>query len=213
MGRIVVTEFVSLDGVFESPGPAGDFEHAGWTFRFNRGADGDTFKFDEHMAAEAQLLGRVTYEGFAAAWPSVTDDVGFADRMNSMPKYVVSATLEKAEWNNSTVIGIDDVARVRDSHRGDLAGRGQRRPGARAARAQARGRGSADGVPHRAGQRAAAVRWRAADPVHPREQPAGRAGRRAGADLPSGLAPNAAAARAGRLDTRALSLPRTDSIG
>jgi thioredoxin reductase/dihydrofolate reductase len=120
MGRIVVTEFVSLDGVFESPGPVGDFEHAGWTFRFNRGADGDRFKFDEHMAAEAQLLGRVTYEGFAAAWPSVTDDVGFADRMNSMPKYVVSTTLEKAEWNNSTVIGIDDVARVRESHPGIL---------------------------------------------------------------------------------------------
>jgi dihydrofolate reductase len=118
VGRIVVTEFVSLDGVFESPGPAGDFEHAGWTFRFNRGAAGDKFKFDEHMAAEAQLLGRVTYEGFAAAWPSVTDDVGFADRMNSMPKYVVSATLEKAEWNNSTVIGIDDVARLRDSCQG-----------------------------------------------------------------------------------------------
>jgi len=118
MGRIVVTEFVSLDGVFESPGPVGDFEHAGWTFRFNRGADGDKFKFDEHMAAEAQLLGRVTYEGFAAAWPSVTDDVGFADRMNSMPKYVVSATLEKADWNNSTIIGIDDVARVRDSREG-----------------------------------------------------------------------------------------------
>jgi dihydrofolate reductase len=74
----------------------------------------------KHMAAEAQLLGRVTYEGFAAAWPSVTDDVGFADRMNSMPKYVVSATLEKAEWNNSTVIGIDDVARVRDSRKGIL---------------------------------------------------------------------------------------------
>ena len=120
MGRIVVTEFVSLDGVFESPGPAGDFEHAGWTFRFNRGADGDKFMFDEHMDAEAQLLGRVTYEGFAAAWPSVTDDVGFADRMNSMPKYVVSASLEKAQWNNSTIIGIDDVARVRDSHEGIL---------------------------------------------------------------------------------------------
>jgi dihydrofolate reductase len=120
MGTIVVTEFVSLDGVFESPGPAGDFEHAGWTFQFDRGADGDAFKFDEHMAAEAQLLGRVTYEGFAAAWPSVTDESGFADRMNSMPKYVVSGTLEKADWTNSTVIGIDDVARVRDSHAGIL---------------------------------------------------------------------------------------------
>jgi dihydrofolate reductase len=120
VGMIVVTEFVSLDGVFESPGPAGDFEHAGWTFTFDRGADGDRFKFDEHMTAEAQLLGRVTYEGFAAAWPSMTDESGFADRMNAMPKYVVSATLEKADWTNSTVIGIDDVPRVRDSHTGVL---------------------------------------------------------------------------------------------
>jgi dihydrofolate reductase len=120
VGKIVVTEFVSLDGVFESPGPAGDFEHAGWTFTFNRGEDGDKFKFDEHMSAQAQLLGRVTYEGFAAAWPSMTDDVGFVDRMNSMPKYVVSSTMEKAEWNNSTIIGISDVPRVRDSHEGVL---------------------------------------------------------------------------------------------
>jgi dihydrofolate reductase len=99
VGKIAVTEFVSLDGVFESPGPAGDFEHAGWTFTFNRGADGDAFKFEEHMTAEAQLLGRVTYVGFAAAWPSVTDESGFADRMNSMPKYVVSSTLKTAGWN------------------------------------------------------------------------------------------------------------------
>jgi dihydrofolate reductase len=120
VGKIVVTEFVSLDGVFESPGPVGDFEHAGWTFNFDRGADGDRFKFDEHMAAEAQLLGRETYEGFAAAWPTVTDEAGFADRMNSMPKYVVSATLEKAEWNNSTIIGMSDVAAVRDKHQGVL---------------------------------------------------------------------------------------------
>jgi dihydrofolate reductase len=120
VGKIAVTEFVSLDGVFESPGPAGDFEHAGWTFTFDRGADGDAFKFEELLTAEAQLLGRVTYEGFAAAWPLVTDDSGFADRMNSMPKYVVSSTLKTAEWNNSTIIGISDVARVRDAREGVL---------------------------------------------------------------------------------------------
>lgn len=120
MGKIAVTEFVSLDGVFESPGPAGDFEHAGWTFTFDRGADGDAFKFQEHMTAQAQLLGRVTYEGFAAAWPSVTDESGFADRMNSMPKYVVSSTLKTAEWNNSTIIGLSDVVGVRDAHDGVL---------------------------------------------------------------------------------------------
>lgn len=70
MGTVVVTEFVSLDGVFEAPGGGEDFEHAGWTFTFDRGEDGDRFKLDELMAADAQLLGRVTYEGFAAAWPS-----------------------------------------------------------------------------------------------------------------------------------------------
>jgi dihydrofolate reductase len=120
MGKIVVTEFVSLDGVFESPGPAGDFEHAGWTFTFDRGEDGDKFKFDELMGAQAQLLGRVTYEAFAAAWPSFTDEAGFADRMNSMPKYVVSSSMEKAEWNNSTIIAISDVAGVKDAHDGTL---------------------------------------------------------------------------------------------
>ena len=66
MGRIVVTEFVSLDGVMEDPGGAEGFEHGGWTFRFNRGAEGDQFKLDELEGAEAQLLGRVTYQAFAA---------------------------------------------------------------------------------------------------------------------------------------------------
>lgn len=126
MGKIVATEFVSLDGVFEAPG-GGEYEHAGWTFRFNRGEDGDKFKLDELTAADAQLLGRVTYEGFAQAWPSMTDEVGFADKMNNMPKYVVSSTLKKAEWNNSTIIGMSDVAGLRDRYDGDIlvAGSGQ----------------------------------------------------------------------------------------
>jgi dihydrofolate reductase len=115
MGRIVVTEFVSLDGVIEAPGGGEEFQHAGWTFQFDRGEDGDMFKFDEVMEAEAQLLGRRTYEGFAAAWPSYTDQVGFADKMNSMPKYVLSTTLESADWNNSTILrSLDDVAKLRD---------------------------------------------------------------------------------------------------
>lgn len=104
MGRIVVTEFVSLDGVIEAPGGGEDYRHAGWTFEIDRGEEGDKFKLDELMEAEAQLLGRVTYEGFAAAWPTITDEVGFAERMNSMPKYVVSSTLEEAGWSNSTVL-------------------------------------------------------------------------------------------------------------
>jgi dihydrofolate reductase len=104
MGKIVVTEFVSLDGVMEDPGGAEGFKHGGWTFEFDQGDEGNQFKLDETLEAEALLLGRVTYEGFAAAWPSMEDPVGFADKMNSMPKYVVSSTLENPEWNNSTAL-------------------------------------------------------------------------------------------------------------
>jgi dihydrofolate reductase len=104
MGRIVVTEFVSLDGVMEAPGGGEDYKHGGWTFEIARGEEGDKFKLDEIVAAEAQLLGRRTYEGFAAAWPSMTDEVGFADKFNSMPKYVFSNTLEQADWTNSTIL-------------------------------------------------------------------------------------------------------------
>jgi dihydrofolate reductase len=114
MGKIVVTEFVSLDGVMEDPGGAEGFKHGGWTFEFDQGDEGNQFKLNETLEAEALLLGRVTYEGFAAAWPSMEDPVGFADKMNSMPKYVVSSTLENPEWNNSTVVSIDAVARLKD---------------------------------------------------------------------------------------------------
>jgi dihydrofolate reductase len=109
MGKIVVTEFVSLDGVFEDPGGAEGYKHGGWSFTFNRGDDGDKFKLDELMAADAHLLGRKTYEGFAAAWPTITDEVGFAERMNSLPHYVVSSSIEKADWEPTTVIR-DNVA-------------------------------------------------------------------------------------------------------
>jgi dihydrofolate reductase len=112
VGRIVVTEFVSLDGVMEAPGGGENYKHAGWTFEIDRGEEGDKFKFDELMEADAQLLGRVTYEGFAAAWPTFTDEVGFADKMNAMPKYVVSSTLESADWNNSTILSGDFVAEM-----------------------------------------------------------------------------------------------------
>jgi dihydrofolate reductase len=110
MGRIVVTEFVSLDGVMQAPGGE-DFKYKGWSFEFDRGEEGDAFKLDEALESEALLLGRVTYEGFAAAWPS--RDGEFADKFNSMPKYVVSSTLENPEWNNSTVLEGDVVAEVR----------------------------------------------------------------------------------------------------
>src|SRR5919199_3986498 len=101
MGKIVVTEFVSLDGVMEDPGGAENVKYGGWTFEFDRG-EGDKFKLDETMATDALLLGRVTYEGFAAAWPSREGE--FADKFNSMPKYVVSSTLDNPEWNNTTVL-------------------------------------------------------------------------------------------------------------
>ena len=123
MGNVVVTEFVSLDGVFEDPGGAENFEHGGWSFQFDRGADGDRFKLDELNTADAQLLGRVTYEGFAKAWPSVTDEVGFAVRMNEMPKSVVSTTLSDPTWHNTTVIA-DNVGRevraLKDRYAGDI---------------------------------------------------------------------------------------------
>ena len=112
MGRIVVTEFVSLDGVMEDPGGAEGYEHGGWSFQVSRGDEGDKFKLDELVDAEAQLLGRVTYEGFAKAWPSITDEAGFAERMNSMPKYVVSSTLTNPEWQNTTVLSGDVAEEV-----------------------------------------------------------------------------------------------------
>ncbi len=112
MGKIVVTEFVSLDGVIEAPGGGEDYKHAGWTFEIDRGEEGDKFKLDELVEAEAQLLGRVTYEGFAAAWPGRDDEAGFAKRMNEMPKYVVSSTVERPEWQNTTVLSGDPVAAV-----------------------------------------------------------------------------------------------------
>src|SRR5439155_25176635 len=121
MGRIVVTEFVSLDGVMEAPGGGEDYKHAGWTFEIDRGEEGNKFKLDETLGAEALLLGRRTYEGFAAAWPSREGE--FAAKFNGMPKYVVSSTLENPEWNNSTVLKgdlVEEVSKLRDTTAGDI---------------------------------------------------------------------------------------------
>ena len=98
MAKLVVTEFVSLDGVMEAPGGE-DFKYPGWTFEFDRGEDGNQFKLEEALESDALLLGRITYESFAGAWP--TRDGEFAEKFNSMPKYVVSSTLEAPEWNNT----------------------------------------------------------------------------------------------------------------
>jgi dihydrofolate reductase len=112
MGRIVVSEFVSLDGVMEDPGGAEGYRHGGWAFQWDRSEAGDQFKLDELMAAEAMLLGRVTYEGFAAAWPTIEDEAGFADKMNGLPKYVISKTLRNPTWNNSGVLSGDPVEEI-----------------------------------------------------------------------------------------------------
>jgi dihydrofolate reductase len=124
MRKVVVSQFVTLDGVMEDPGGAEDSGLGGWAFQFDRGDEGNAFKLDEVMAADALLLGRVTYEGFAAAWPDRTDEAGFADKFNGMPKYVVSTTLSDPTWNNSHVIApadlADEVARVKQDGDGDV---------------------------------------------------------------------------------------------
>jgi dihydrofolate reductase len=121
MGRIVVTEFISLDGVIEDPGGAEDYKYGGWSFEISRGDEGDQFKVDETNNSTALLLGRKTYEGFADAWPS--REGAFADKFNSMPKYVVSSTLKDPEWTNSTVLSGDlatEVAKLKDELDGDI---------------------------------------------------------------------------------------------
>lgn len=128
MSRIVVSEFLTLDGVMQDPGGAEGFERGGWAFQFNRGPEGDKFKLDELMAADALLLGRVTYAGFAEAWPSRTGD--FADKMNNMTKVVVSTTLQTPAWVNTKVIKtnvVDELRRLKSIEGDDIlvAGSGQ----------------------------------------------------------------------------------------
>jgi dihydrofolate reductase len=121
VGRIIVTEFVSLDGVMEDPGGSEDFKYGGWSFEYSRGDEGDKFKLDETMDSAALLLGRTTYEGFAEAWPSRDGD--FADKFNNMPKYVVSSTLKDPEWTNTTVLDGDvkeAVSKLKDEIDGDI---------------------------------------------------------------------------------------------
>jgi dihydrofolate reductase len=116
MGRVVVSEFLTLDGVMEDPGGQSEFAHGGWAFRFDRGEAGNRFKLDELMSADALLLGRRTYEGFVAAWPQMTDNE-FGQKMTSMPKYVVSSMLSDPSWTSSTVIDGDirpEVDRLTD---------------------------------------------------------------------------------------------------
>src|SRR5476651_1555340 len=111
MRKVIVSEFVSLDGVMEDPGGAEKFEHGGWTRAYWNDEIGK-FKFDELFASDALLLGRITYQGFAAAWPTMEDTGEFGERMNSLPKFVVSTTLTGVEWNNSSLIKGDVAAEI-----------------------------------------------------------------------------------------------------
>jgi dihydrofolate reductase len=121
MGRIIVTEYISVDGVVEAPSGTEAFERVGWTDDFTRGPEGDQFKVDETMASDALLLGRVTYETFAAVWPRIKGE--FADKFNGMPKYVVSRTLSKPDWNNTTVLSgdvVEEVTRLKERYARDI---------------------------------------------------------------------------------------------
>ena len=201
MGRLVVTEFVSIDGVFEDPGGAEGYEYGGWTFQYDRGEDGDRFKLDELMQAQVQLFGRVTYDGFAAAWPS--REGPFADKLNNDPKYVVTTTLKDPAWQNTPIISgevVDRISALKDEIDGVILVAGSGTLVRDAARRGSGRRATADGVPDDPRPRQAAVprRHRPAQ-THPRrKQDRGRR-RRPGARLQAGGVgePAGAAARSG----------------
>ncbi len=127
--KLIMSEFVSVDGVMEAPGGEPGYEHSGWVLDFPEDSERGKYKLDEVLAADALLLGRVTYEGFAAAWPSRKDKAGFAAKMNSMPKYVVSSTLDELAWNNSSLLRGDvaeAVAALKGQEGGDILVAGSR---------------------------------------------------------------------------------------
>jgi dihydrofolate reductase len=120
MGKLLVTQFLSLDGVMEAPGGE-DFKYPGWSFKFDRGEDGNQFKLDETLASDVLLIGRITYESFANAWPS--REGPFADKFNTMPKYLVSSTVSEPEWDNTTVVSgdvVEEVKRLKESTDGTI---------------------------------------------------------------------------------------------
>ncbi len=122
MRKVIVSEYVTLDGVMEDPGGGDGTEYGGWSFPF-WSEEGAKFKFAELFASDALLLGRVTYQGFAAAWPAMTDGGEFADRMNSLPKFVVSKTLQTVEWNNARLLKgniAEEVSRLKQQPGQDI---------------------------------------------------------------------------------------------
>ncbi|CAN5717612.1 dihydrofolate reductase family protein [soil metagenome] len=127
--KLIVSEFVSIDGVMEAPGGEPGYKHSGWVLDFPQDSEQGKYKLDEVLDADALLLGRVTYEGFAAAWPSRRDEAGFADKMNSMPKHVVSSTLDDLAWNNSSLLTGDvaeAVSTLKQQDGGDILVAGSR---------------------------------------------------------------------------------------
>ena len=122
MGRIVVTEYISLDGVIEAPGGTEDYKHVNWAMGFDRGPEGERFKEEENDSADGLLLGRITYEEFAKSWPHMEGE--FAEKFNAKPKYVVSSTLsEPLEWRNSTLLEgelIEAVTKLKSGASGDI---------------------------------------------------------------------------------------------
>jgi dihydrofolate reductase len=118
MRKLIVTEFVTLDGVMEAPGGEPTHDHAGWVMDF-RSPEQEAAKSQEIFDAECQLVGRVTYESFAGAWPDYEGPM--ADRMNAMPKYVVSTTMTSADWTNTQVLrSLDDVRALKEGEGGDI---------------------------------------------------------------------------------------------
>jgi dihydrofolate reductase len=168
MRRVIVSEFVSLEGVIEDPGGAGESDRGGWSFQVDRGAEGDQFKFDELAAADTLLLERVTCEGFAAAWPKIEEQTGeYGAWMNGYPKHVVSRTLqEPLEWNNSTLIEGDVAEEVERLKQQDGQGHPrlrQRAAGKDADGARPGGRVPPDALPGGRWERQAPLRGRGGD--------------------------------------------------
>src|SRR4051812_10744006 len=123
MRKVIVSEFMTLDGVIEDPGGSEGTTHGGWSFKFGTSQEQGKFKVDELFASDALLLGRVTYQGFAAAWPTMQGTGAFGERMNSLPKYVVSTTLKSVEWNNSRLIQqniAEEVSRLKQQPGQDI---------------------------------------------------------------------------------------------
>ena len=167
MGRIIVTEHMTLDGVVEDNGGVEGFERGGWQFQFDSGEDGGAFKLQEMRNSTALLLGRVTYDLFARHWPSAQGEL--ADLLNALPKYVVSSTLENPGWNTHVLDGdpVERIAKLTRRVQGDIVVHGSFQLAQTPDRQRPRRRAAPDGVSGRARRRQAAVRADAREQAPP----------------------------------------------